>query len=283
MKKKILTVSIIVMIIAAFIVAAIGFNVDIKYRSHTSIIIPLGESYNMEDIKKITTEVFGKADIVIEKSGVYDDEVSIRVAEASDEQITALKNKINEKYNITQNIYVLIGDEYDVETVKEAVKDVIGKDDFKVEKESENEKYASIEANVLAEKDIEAINDKINEKFGLSNKASSISGSNIITKQSIPRVRLTDMAKQYILFSGISAIVVLAYFVIRYRKLGIKDVVQDAVTILAFAELLYMSIIAITRFPINKLIVIGAFAVYFAIITYLNARYMNKSEKQKGK
>ena len=281
MKKKLFIVAIIMIIIAAFVVAAIGFNVDIKYRKHTSIIVPLGEQFNEGDVKNIATEVFGKSDVVIEKSGLYDDEVSIRVADASDEQINNLKNKLNEKYNVVQKVYVPISNDYNVEDVQAAVKEALGKEDVKVEKEADNENYAAIELNLLTEKDLENVNNKINEKFNLQNDINSISSTNVITFVKVPRVRLIDMAKQYILFTAIGTLAVLVYFVIRYRKLGIKDVLQDAITVLVFSELLYMSIIAIVRFPINKLIVMGAYAVYFAILVYLNSRYMIKSESKK--
>lgn len=281
MKKKVFIVAIMMIIIAAFIVAAIGFNVDIKYRKHTSIIVPIGENFNTNDIKKITDEVFGKSEVVIEKSGLYDDEISIRVADASDEQIENLKNKINEKYNVVQKIYVPIGEEYNIEDVQAAVKEALNKEEVKAEKESENESYAAIELNLLTEKDLEKINDKINEKLNVQNEVTSISSTNVITSVKVPRVRLIDMAKQYILFTAIATLAVLIYFVIRYRKLGVKDVIQDALTVLVFSELLYMSIIAIVRFPINKLIVMGAYAVYFAILVYLNSRYMVKSENNK--
>ena len=281
MKKKLFIVAIIAIVVAAFIVAAIGFNVDIKYRSHTAIVVPIGEQFNMNDVKKITDEVFGNKEVVLEKSGLYDDELSIRVADASDEQIENLKNKINEKYNIVQKIYVPIKDEYNVEDVQAAVKEATGKDEIKVEKEEENQKYAAIEMNLLNKKDIEKINEKINEKLEISNTVESFSATNVITSVKVPRVRLIDMAKQYILFTAIATGIVLVYFAVRYKKIGIKDVLQDAVTILVFAELLYMSVIAIVRFPVNKLVVMGAYAVYFAVITCLNAKYIEKANSAK--
>ena len=280
MKKKLFIVAIIMIIVAAFIVAAIGFNVDMKYRKHTSIIVPIGETFNVGDIQKITNEVFGK-NVVIEKSGLYDDEVSIRVSDATDEQIENLKNKINEKYHVAQKVYVPISENYNVEDVQAAVKEALGMEEVKVEKEADNETYAAIELSLLTEKDIEKINNKINEKLNVQNDVTSISSTNVITFVKVPRVRLIDMAKQYVVFTAIATIAVIAYFVIRYRKLGVKDVLQDAITVLVFSELLYMSIIAIVRFPVNKLIVMGAYAVYFAILVYLNARYMVKSEKSK--
>lgn len=283
MKKKLTILAIVVIIVAAFVVAAIGFNVDLKYRAHETIVVPIGESYNMEDAKKIVNEVFGNKEVVLEKSGLYDDELTIRIADVSDEQLANLKNKFNEKYNIVQNVYVLIGDSYAAEDVQAIAKEVFGKEDVKVEKESEDEKYAQIEADLLTEKDIEILNDKLNEKFAISNSADSIVGSNIIKTNNIPRVKLADMAMQYLLFTVIATVLVYAYYLIRYRKLGFKDVIQDSITVLAFAEALYMAIIGIVRIPINKLVFMVAFAIYIAVLTYLNVKYEKTLEKQKSK
>ena len=283
MNKKLTILAIVVIIVAAFVVAAIGFNVDLKYRAHETIVVPIGESYNMEDAKKIVNEVFGNKEVVLEKSGLYDDELTIRIADVSDEQLANLKNKFNEKYNIVQNVYVLIGDSYAAEDVQAIAKEVFGKEDVKVEKESEDEKYAQIEADLLTEKDIEILNDKLNEKFAISNSADSIVGSNIIKTNNIPRVKLADMAMQYLLFTVIATVLVYAYYLIRYRKLGFKDVIQDSITVLAFAEALYMAIIGIVRIPINKLVFMVAFAIYIAVLTYLNVKYEKTLEKQKSK
>lgn len=283
MKKKLFIVSAIIMIIAAFIVAAIGFNVDLRYRNHTVIVVPIGEEFNAEEIKNMAKEVFDKSDVSVEKAGLYNDTAYISVAKASDEQIANLKDKVNAKYSISQKVYVKIGDEYTVEDVQTIVNEALGKDNTVVEKDKEDETYAAIEANLLTKKDIEKINDKLNEKYSLSNSADNIGATNVVTTKDIPRVRLTDMAKQYLLFTVIATIVVLVYFAVIYRKLGVKDVLQDAVLTLAFAELLYMSIIAITRFPINKLTVIAAFAIYIVLVIYLNARYMSKIESKKEK
>lgn len=283
MKKKMIILSIIVIIIAAFVVAAIGFNVDLKYRAHKCISVPIDESYNMDDIKKITGEVFGNNEVMLEQAGLYEDELLISVADVSDEQLLNLKNKLNEKYNIVQNVYVQIGDDYKVEDVQAVANEVFGKENTKVEKEAENEKYAQIEANLLTEKDVENLNNKINEKFGTTNSSDSIGGSNVITTTTIPKFKLADMAKQYLLITAIATVIVYVYYLVRYRKLGIRDVLQDSVTILVFLEAIYMSIIAIARIPINELVFVFAFAIYIAVLTYLNVRYNEKLDKQKNK
>ena len=280
MKKKSFIISIVLVIIGVIIVALKGFNVDLMYRAHKAIIIPIGTEYNLKDVELITNEVFGKEEVILEKAGLYNDEVVINVKEVSDEQIKTLKNKINEKYGVTQDILILIGDDYNVDDVKAIANEVFAKENINVEKFEEDAKYVSIEAEIVSESELEMLNNKINEKFGLKNEVSSISASQVIKNNDMPRVRLTDMAKQYIFYTIIATVLVLIYFIIRFRKLGVAKVLVSTIISLVFAELLYMAIISITRFPINKLAIIAAFAIYLIILTYLNKKYLDRTAKQ---
>lgn len=280
MKKKLCILSVIIMIIGLIVVIAIGYNVDLKYKVHKSITVPIGEDFNISDISQITDEIFGKNNVSLEKAGVYNDNVIINVANVSDEQIVNLKNKINEKYNIAQKIYISIGDDYSVDDIKTIANEVFSKDNTNVEKSKDNEKYVSIEANLITEQDLESLNNKINEKYNLTNKTSSISASNVIKSEEMPRVRLTDMAKQYLFYTIIATIIVLVYFAIRFRKLGIAKVMLESISTIVFSELLYMAIVAITRASINKIIIIAAFAIYICVLTYLNKKYIDKNAEE---
>lgn len=280
MKKKLCILSVIIMIIGLIVVIAVGYNVDLKYKVHKSITVPIGEDFNISDISQIADEIFGKNNVSLEKAGVYNDSVIINVADVSDEQIVNLKNKINEKYNIVQKIYISIGDDYSVDDIKTIANEVFSKEDTNVEKSKDNEKYVSIEANLITEQDLESLNNKINEKYNLTNKTSSISASNVIKSKEMPRVRLTDMAKQYLFYTIIATIIVLVYFAIRFRKLGIAKVMLESISTIVFSELLYMAIIAITRASINKIIIIAAFAIYICVLTYLNKKYIDKNAEE---
>lgn len=281
MNKKIFGISIVIVFVAVVVYFVAGINLDLKYRIHENVAINIGESYNMSDIKAITNEVFGKATIKLEQSGLYKDGLIISVADTTGEQISTLKNKLNEKYNITQTIRVKIGEEYTVEDVQAIAKEVFGKDDIKVEKEQDNTAYATIDVNLITEQERDALNSKINEKYNLSNEASSISVSNIITVSNIPRVRIIDMAKQYLVYTLIATALVLVYFVIRYNKLGIKKIIIEFFATVILAEVLFTSIITIIRLPINKLFIIALFAIYMLMLAYINGKYISQAEKIK--
>lgn len=280
MKKKLFMITMIITIIGIIIVALKGFNVNLTYRAHQAINIPIGTDFNVEDIKSITDEVFGKEKVQIEKAGLYNDTVIINVQNASTEQIENIKNKINEKYTIKQNITISIGEEYNVEDVKTIAKEVLGKDDVNVQKSPDDEKYVLIESDLITEEKLKELNNKINEKYALTNDVSSIRANNIMVVNQIPRVRLTDMAKQYVLYIAIATIIILVYFAIRFRKIGISKVLLNTVLLLALSEILYMSIIAITRYPIDKLAIIGAIAIYLIVITYINKSFIAQTDKK---
>lgn len=280
MKKKLFMIAMIITIIGIIIVAIKGFNVNLEYRAHQTINIPIGSEYNIEDIKTITNDIFGNEKVQLEKAGLYNDEVMINVQNVSEEQIENLRKKINEKYNIKQNITISIGKEYNVEDIKSIAKEVLEKEDVKVEKSSEDENYVVIESELISEKTLETLNNKINEKYELQNTTSSIGASQIITANEIGRVRLTDMAKQYIIYISIATILVLIYFAIRFRKLGVSKVLIKSVLLLAFSEIFYMAIIAVTRYPIDKPVVIAAIAIYLIVLTYLNKNFMAETAKK---
>lgn len=280
MKKKLFMIAMIITIIGIIIVAIKGFNVNLEYRAHQTINIPIGSEYNIEDIKTITNDIFGNEKVQLEKAGLYNDEVMINVQNVSEEQIENLRKKINEKYNIRQNITISIGKEYNVEDIKSIAKEVFEKEDVKVEKSSEDENYVVIESELISEKTLETLNNKINEKYELQNTTSSIGASQIITANEIGRVRLTDMAKQYIIYISIATILVLIYFAIRFRKLGVSKVLIKSVLLLAFSEIFYMAIIAVTRYPIDKPVVIAAIAIYLIVLTYLNKNFMAETAKK---
>ena len=285
MKKKLFIVAIIITIIGIIIVAMKGYNVDLKYRAHQTISASIGTDYNINDIKLITDEIFGKEKVQIEKSGVYQDEVYISVKEVSDEQLNNLKNKLNEKYNIKQNIKIPMGEnEYSVDDIKVIADEVFNKNDTKVEKYKENEKYVPIESSLISESELESLNNKINEKYSLKNEITSIGVTELIVKNDIPRVRLTDIAKQYILFVAIATVIILVYFMIRFMKLGVLKVLGYSITLLVISEIVYMAIIAITRYPINEFSMIATLGVYVIVLAYINKKFSEvliKQEKNK--
>lgn len=103
--KKVIQILLICLIIAGIVViSTVGFNVGLKYSVHKEISININKEFNVSDIRNITKEVFGNKPMIIQQVELYKDMVQISVKEASEEQVSSLNDKINEKYGLENAI-----------------------------------------------------------------------------------------------------------------------------------------------------------------------------------
>ena len=286
MKKKIIGLSIVIILIGIIMVFIKGFKVNLKYRDHKMVKLSIGQECNIKEFNKIAKDVLGKQDFNVEKAGLYGDRIREQMDELgsdiSDEQIDSLIKKVEEKFNVTQSIVVPIGKEYEISDIESIVKEVTGKDNVKVEKYDKDETSVNIESGLIRESVKNNLVEAINEKYEIENAASSVYLTKEVVTYEIGRVTLMDFAKQYISYVAIATIFVLVYFIIRYRKQGIANVLGKSILVLALSELLYAAIIAIVRYPIDKMIIIGSIAIYMLVLTYLNKIFMDaKDQKSK--
>ena len=110
---------------------------------------------------------------------------------------------------------------------------------------------------------IEELNNKINEKYGTENKVEDIT----VTHNS--RIRLSDILIPYAVTIGISVVVILIFVGVRYRKLGVIRTLITYLLSIGASELLLLSIIAITRFPINRLVIPVGLVLFVIVVTIL--------------
>lgn len=103
--KKVIQILLICLIIAGIVViSTVGFNVGLKYSEHKEISININKEFNVSDIRNITKEVFGNKPMIIQQVELYKDMVQISEKEASEEQVSSLNDKINEKYGLENAI-----------------------------------------------------------------------------------------------------------------------------------------------------------------------------------
>ena len=263
-------------------IAIKGFNVNLKYRAHKVAVISLNQDYNVKDIKSIASEVLGKKETQIEKYGAYGDQVAINADEITDDQLENIVSKINEKYNINQKISIKMNDGYEISDVEAIAKDALQSEKITAEKDSKDETTVIINCGIVTEQKIDNLVNKLNEKYSDLNLTAGSIGVNKSAKvNEYGKVALKDIAKQYMNYVIISIIVILVYFAVVYRKLGISKILSNSVISIVLGELLYIAIIAIVRYPIDKLIIIAAVAIYLAIVSYLNYKYSKLLSEEK--
>ena len=110
---------------------------------------------------------------------------------------------------------------------------------------------------------IEELNKKINEKYELENEAKDI------TVTHNPKIKLSSILMPYVYSLGISLVIILIYVGIRYRKLGLVKTLITYLLAIGATEMLLLSVIAITRFPINRLVIPVGLLLFVVVITIL--------------
>ncbi len=193
--------------------------------------------------------------------------------------VAALGFNVDVCYRESNLVEVQIGQEFNVNDIKAITGEVFGNSKVEIEKAGMFNNYALIRVKEINEEQKNQLNTKINEKYGIENKVEDIN------VEFIPRVRILDLVKPYVIPFATVTILVLIYFAIRFGKIGNADslmrgaikVVLHTACMTTIAELLYFSIIAITRYPFNRLVMPVAMVVYIAIVTVLTGIF----EKQK--
>lgn len=214
MKKKILiAVMACIIIVGVAMIGFVGLNFDINYTANKEIDIYLGTQFEISDIRGLVKDVIGNETTVIQKVELYEEIVSIKVKDISDEQIEQLLAKINEKYNLE-----------------------IKKDD--------------------------------------------------ITITNNPNLRGRDLVKPYILPIAISVVLVLVYAGIKFYRVNSIEVISKLIGLNIIAQLFYVSVLAITRLPVNRLTIPVSIAIYIATTLAVTINFENKEivkEKKKNK
>ena len=180
-------------------------------------------------------------------------------------------------YSKNARIAVYLGKTFDNEDLKQIVNEVFGQGRTIVQKIEYFEDMAliTIKQQDGIEDKSETLNIKINEKYELENKAEDIQ----VTYQ--PKTRLSSIVEPYIIPFIIIISVIIIYAVIRFRKLGIVKIFINYVFTILVSEAVYLSIIAISRIPVNRLTIpIGLviFVVAITITTLLKEQELKGNE-----
>lgn len=212
MKKIVYAVLAVIIVIGIIVIATVGFNVDVIYSNHREIKVYVGKDYNIDEVKQIVNEVIPEEKVVINKQEKFNDSFVIKAKKISDEQVENLKQKISEKYEISE----------------------------------ENR-------------------------------------DNMITTSDVGSFRIRDLIRPYVVPIIISTAIILVYMGVRYKKLGIAKVVIQEVIVIAIAVALLLSVIAITRCPVNRTFIPAGLTVYVLTIITTNLQFTKQLENLKNK
>lgn len=164
------------------------------------------------------------------------------------------------KYSPNKQVSVYIGKEFETNDIKSIAQEVIGNKQVIVQKVELYEEIASITVKDITDEQIEQLNTKINEKYGLEN---TVKDDIKVTQSSNLRIR--DMVKPLIMPIALSLVIIIIYAGIRYRKINILEVLGKIIGMNVLAIAVFVSVIAITRIPVNALTIPMCLAIYVVV------------------
>jgi len=162
---------------------------------------------------------------------------------------------------------VKIGQDFNIKDIEAITNEVFPKEKLEIHKAGVYEDNLVIKVTEISDEQKNTLNTKINEKYGLENKVEEID------VHYIPNFRLRDIVKPYILPMLAFTVIILGYMAIRFKKLGSMKVVLQTVILSAIAMLLYGVVIAITRYPVNRVVLPVGVIIYITIISILNGMF----------
>ena len=161
----------------------------------------------------------------------------------------------------------------EISDVENIASEVLGNTKFMVQRVETFGNAVVIVAKDITEEQRNNMVTKFNEKYGTNIKSENIE---IV---SIPFTRIKDTIKRFIVPGVATLILVFAYFVIRFKKIGWRKVAIKTIIAPAVAELLLFSIISIIRVPFSRLAVSLGVGVYVSIIIMLTVMFENQRNK----
>lgn len=170
-------------------------------------------------------------------------------------------------YSKNTQIDIYIGKTFEEKEMKEIVKEVFPDNRSIIQKIELFGDMVSITIPEKSEEELkdklEQLNTKINEKYQVENKVEDITISHN------PKTKLSSIIKPYIIPMAITIIIILVYAMVRYKKIGIGKILVTYILSVGAVEAIYLSVLAITRFPINRLVIPIGLVLYVTTITTL--------------
>ena len=183
--------------------------------------------------------------------------------------ILTLGLNVDIMYSKNVEIDIYIGKVVEIEEIKQLAKEIFPKEKVIVQKIELFDDMASITMKDKTDEElkekVEQLNAKINEKYGTDNKV-----ENDITIVHNPKIKLSSILKPYLLPVGISIAIIFVFVGVRYKKLGMMKTVASYAIYTVLTEIVYLSLIAITRFPVNCFVIPVGLVLYMITVTSLS-------------
>lgn len=185
------------------------------------------------------------------------------------------------RYRDSKRMELYLEQDFNISDIKQMTDEVMPDKKVIIQKVEVYEDTVSITAEDITDEEKQSLIDKVNEKYGTTLAAESTE------IETIPNTRGRDIVKPYIIPFGIATLIILVYMAIRYRKLGVIKTLLKTIVIAIVAEMVLLSIMAITRIPIGLITIPLVITVYLltliGLTTYFEKELTNKNNKETSK
>lgn len=172
-------------------------------------------------------------------------------------------------YQKHESISLYIAKPIDLNEIKAICKEVFKDKDFVIREVEIFGDSVNINVKSITDEEKNNLINKINEKYQTEILSEDVAVN------SNAKIRIRDIVRPYIKPVLISAVLIMAYIIIRFKKMKVLELLGKICVIISVTELALASIIAIIRVPVSPIII--NLLTVVAVIELLI--YINKLEK----
>ena len=177
------------------------------------------------------------------------------------------------RYKANKKVELAIGETVDVSKIQEKADEVFGKGKSIVQIVELFKDAVQVTAEEMTEEQKNGLVEKINELYPQEateegKEPEKLLDASKVTIVSTENARLRDFLQPYVIPVLVVTVVILVYYAILYRELGVTKVLLKAVSTIVLSQLVLLSVFAITRFPMGRLTTPLMLLVYVTSLIY---------------
>lgn len=185
----------------------------------------------------------------------------------------------NIKWKDSILLEVYIDNEVENSDIKTIAKEVFKDKEVKIQNiaKSKNQLIITVDSKEISDEELNSLIEKINERYEENLDV------NDIEKTDNYQVNLIDVIKPYIPTVIVTLIISIAYFIIRYQTMGIDKLIGYLVKGILITQLVYFSVVIITRVPVGVWTIPLSIVIYVISIILLSFIFDREYKKVKPK
>ena len=261
MKYHFYVVMIFAIIAGAILVGIRGFEYSIENADHERLEVILNAPYDEKEMDDLVDSALND-DYIVRTSSLFGTIVAIDSKDFTDEEITSILNKINEKY----------GTDYSLKNLK--LSEIIEKYELSDVESMKEDKLKETIEKIKTEYNLEYTKDELADTESIKVDLNKIKGINIL-----------DTVKKFVVPVIVSIIAIIAYIGIRAAKYD-KLASIKALGKLVITEMFIVAVVAIIKLPVDNSLVTGLVAIgilELVIMNIQNEKRIAKESVQKRK